>query len=141
MNLILSQYLLKFAGFVVATTSAPVVGKAVLVAETMPFFRRFESAPLIRPVLFKTCVYTVFVFLARLIEAYIHYMIDQGRLTGFFPFMHDQFSWYLHDSSGGEPAVRIWDAHQADSSYINAVELMVDGGLTGAPFGPPILRG
>ena len=24
-----------------------------------------------------------------------------------------------------------------DSSYINAVELMVDGGLTGAPFGLP----
>ncbi|HYK38102.1 SDR family NAD(P)-dependent oxidoreductase [Alloacidobacterium sp.] len=28
-----------------------------------------------------------------------------------------------------------------DSSYINAVELMVDGGLTGAPFGAPNLRG
>ena len=28
-----------------------------------------------------------------------------------------------------------------DLSYINAVELMVDGGLTGAPFGAPILRG
>jgi NAD(P)-dependent dehydrogenase (short-subunit alcohol dehydrogenase family) len=28
-----------------------------------------------------------------------------------------------------------------DSSYINAVELMVDGGMTGAPFGAPVLRG
>jgi len=28
-----------------------------------------------------------------------------------------------------------------DSSYINAVELMVDGGATGAPLGAPILRG
>ena len=28
-----------------------------------------------------------------------------------------------------------------DSSYINAVELLVDGGLTGAPFGAAILRG
>ena len=28
-----------------------------------------------------------------------------------------------------------------DSTYINAVELMVDGGLTGAPFGAPVLRG
>jgi len=27
-----------------------------------------------------------------------------------------------------------------DSSYINAIELMVDGGLTGAPFGAPMLR-
>ena len=25
--------------------------------------------------------------------------------------------------------------------HINAVELMVDGGLTGAPFGAPVLRG
>jgi len=28
-----------------------------------------------------------------------------------------------------------------DSSYVNAVELMVDGGATGAPWGAPILRG
>ena len=28
-----------------------------------------------------------------------------------------------------------------DSSYVNAVELTVDGGATGAPFGAPILRG
>jgi NAD(P)-dependent dehydrogenase (short-subunit alcohol dehydrogenase family) len=28
-----------------------------------------------------------------------------------------------------------------DSSYVNAVELMVDGGLTGAPFGASLLRG
>lgn len=27
-----------------------------------------------------------------------------------------------------------------DSSYVNAIELMVDGGLTGAQFGAPILR-
>jgi NAD(P)-dependent dehydrogenase (short-subunit alcohol dehydrogenase family) len=28
-----------------------------------------------------------------------------------------------------------------DSSYVNAVELMVDGGATGAPFGAPIFQG
>ena len=28
-----------------------------------------------------------------------------------------------------------------DSSYVNAVELMVDGGAGGATFGAPILRG
>lgn len=27
-----------------------------------------------------------------------------------------------------------------DSSYINAVELIVDGGLTGVPFGAPMFR-
>jgi hypothetical protein len=28
-----------------------------------------------------------------------------------------------------------------DSLYVNSVELMVDGGATGAPFGAPILQG
>jgi NAD(P)-dependent dehydrogenase (short-subunit alcohol dehydrogenase family) len=28
-----------------------------------------------------------------------------------------------------------------DSSYINAIELVVDGGATGAPFGAPAFRG
>jgi NAD(P)-dependent dehydrogenase (short-subunit alcohol dehydrogenase family) len=27
-----------------------------------------------------------------------------------------------------------------DSSYINAIELMVDGGATGAPWGAPIVH-
>lgn len=94
MNLILSQYFARFGSFMLATTAALVVGKAVLVADTMPFLNRFASAPLIQPILFKTCVYTVFVFIARLIEAYIHYMIDTSRLIGFFPFMYEQFSWH-----------------------------------------------
>jgi hypothetical protein len=94
MNLILRQYFVQFGSFMVATTMALVVGKAVLVADKMPFLNRFESAPLIQPILFKTCVYTVFVFIARLIEAYIHYLIDTGRLIGFFPFLYEQFSWH-----------------------------------------------
>jgi hypothetical protein len=93
MNLILSQYFVRFGSFMLATTAALVVGKAVLVADTMPFLNRFEPAPLIQPILFKTCVYAVFVFIARLIEAYVHYIIDTGRLIGFFPFMYEQFSW------------------------------------------------
>jgi hypothetical protein len=94
MNLILSQYFVRFGSFMVATTAALVVGKAVLVADKMSFLRRFESAPLIQPILFKTCVYTVFVFIARLIESYIHYMINEGRLIGFFPFLYERFSWH-----------------------------------------------
>jgi hypothetical protein len=80
--------------------AAIVVGKAVQVAETMAFFSRFESAPLILPVLFKTCVFTLFVFIARVIEAYIHYMINEGRLIGIFFFLYEQFS------SVGTPGAR-----------------------------------
>src|SRR5262249_40282103 len=55
--LILAQYGQQFASFMIATTAALVVGKAVLVANVLPFLRRFDTAPLIQPILFKTVVY------------------------------------------------------------------------------------
>ncbi len=77
----------------IATVAALVVGKAVLVADKMPFLRRFDTAPMIRPILFKTFVYWGFVGIARLLEAWVHYVIDTGRLTGFAAFQVGQFSW------------------------------------------------
>ena len=56
-DLILADYRASFGNFMVATMSALVVGKAVLVANLTPFLRRFDTAPMIRPVLFKTIVY------------------------------------------------------------------------------------
>jgi hypothetical protein len=94
MNLVLAQYFIHFGGFLVATTAALVVGKAVLVADKMRFLRRFDTAPLIRPILFKTLVYWAFVFVARLIEAWIHYAIETGRVAGFTAFAAQQFSWH-----------------------------------------------
>ena len=40
-----------------------------------------------------------------------------------------------------EMQVKLTEGEQARLHYTTAVELMVDGGLTGAPFGVPILRG
>ena len=54
----------------------------MLVADAVPFLRRFDNAPLIYPVLFKTIMYTLFVFVARLIEAFIHYLVQGGILGG-----------------------------------------------------------
>ena len=45
-QLILDDYAAQFAGFMVATMAALLVGKAVLVAKVLPFFRRFDNAPL-----------------------------------------------------------------------------------------------
>jgi short-subunit dehydrogenase involved in D-alanine esterification of teichoic acids len=44
----------------------------------------------------------------------------------------------LFISEGAEVAI---SGASDDSTYINGVELMVDGGPTGAPFGASILRG
>ena len=93
-QLMLAQYLIQFSGFFIATGAALVVGKVVLVVDKMPFLRRYDHAPLIRPILFKTIVYTFFVFVARLIEALIHYVIESGQLGGFFHHMQAEFSWH-----------------------------------------------
>ena len=94
-RLILEDYLIQYAGFLIATTSALIVGKSVLVADAMPFLRRFDNAPLIYPVLFRTIVYTLFVFVARLIEAFVHYLVQGGILGGarFIEHLVGTFSW------------------------------------------------
>src|SRR5690349_18394936 len=56
-QLILDDYRLQFLNFMIATTAALVVGKSVLLANALPFLRRFDRAPLIQPILFKAAVY------------------------------------------------------------------------------------
>lgn len=84
-----------------ATLAALVVGKAVLVANDMRLLRRYDRAPLIQPILFKTAVYWVIVFLARLLERFVHFAMKAIRPaisglilsppfpgTGFAPFLY-----------------------------------------------------
>src|SRR6516165_7367104 len=56
-NLILADYGAQVANFMIATASALIVAKALLVANAMPVIRRYDRAPLIRPILFKTVFY------------------------------------------------------------------------------------
>jgi hypothetical protein len=92
-RLVLEQYLIEVTGFTLAAGGALIVGKAVLVADTLPFLRRFDNAPLIQPILFKTLVYTVVVFFARLVEEFVRYLIEGGALGGFTRHILEQFSW------------------------------------------------
>ena|SRR5271167_483703 len=55
-----------------ATVAALIVGKAVLVANHMPFLSRYDRAPLVQPILFKTAIYWVVVFLVRLLDTLLH---------------------------------------------------------------------
>src|SRR5262249_87110 len=86
----------QFTGFFIATVSALIVGKAVLVADKMPFLRRFDHAPLAQPIVFKTVIYTLFVFVARLIEAFIHYVAGGGTVGGrrFIERQLGSFDWH-----------------------------------------------
>jgi hypothetical protein len=76
-QLILDDYLVRFANYMVAVGVALVVGKAVLVANLLPFLRRFDTAPLIWPVLFKSVVYTIVVFLVRFLERLVEYWLGE----------------------------------------------------------------
>ena len=101
-QLILAQYDIRFTGFMIATVAALVVGKAVLVADKMPFLRRFDRAPLIQPILFKTIVYCLFVFAARLIEAFVKFWLEGNPPGAFFEELHSRFSWHQF------VAVQLW---------------------------------
>ena len=93
-NLILADYGGQVASFLIATTSALVVAKAVLVANAMPAIRRYDRAPLIRPILFKTVFYWAAVFIVRLLEHWIRYRFGGDYVFGgFVPHVVATFSW------------------------------------------------
>ena len=93
-NLLVAQYLVAVSNFMLATLAALVVGKAVLVANKISLLRRYDRAPLIQPILYKTAFYWVIVFLARLLERFVHFALD-GNPPGDFPsYLVTTFSWH-----------------------------------------------
>jgi hypothetical protein len=93
-NLLVAQYLVAVSNFMLATVAALVVGKAVLVANKIPLLRRYDRAPMIQPILFKTAFYWVIVFFARLLERFVHFGLE-GNLPGdFLPYLITTFSWH-----------------------------------------------
>ena len=94
-NLLLAEYAVAVSSFMLATVAALVVGKAVLTANAMPFLKRFDRAPFIQPILFKTVIYCIAVFFARLAERFLHFaLIDGQPASGFFHHLAAEFSWH-----------------------------------------------
>jgi hypothetical protein len=94
-NLLVAQYSVAVSSFMLATVAALVVGKAVLVANHMPLLRRYDRAPLLQPILFKTAFYWVTVFFARLLERFVHFsLIERNPPGDFFPYLMTTFSWH-----------------------------------------------
>jgi hypothetical protein len=93
-NLLVAQYLVAVSNFMLVTLAALVVGKAVLVANKMSLLRRYDRAPLIQPILYKTAFYWVVVFFVRLIERFVHFTLE-GNPPGDFPsYLATTFSWH-----------------------------------------------
>jgi hypothetical protein len=101
-NLMIHDYWFRLSSFLVATTTALVVGKAVLVANNIKLIDRFRGAPLIQPILYKTIFYTLVVMVVRILERLVHLAIDdQGFDAAFASFVND-FSWRRF------AAIQIW---------------------------------
>jgi hypothetical protein len=93
-NLLLADYRTAVSSFMLATLAALVVGKAVITANAMPFIKLFDRAPLLQPILFKTAVYWVAVFFARLGERFVQFSLVEGNWPGDFPaHLASSFSW------------------------------------------------
>jgi len=89
----LQEHGIPFTNFFAATLAALLVGKAVLVVDNLPFMHRFDGAPLIQPILFKSAIYWVCVFLFRIAEGLFHFMGEGGSLGDFPAYLAAQFSW------------------------------------------------
>src|SRR5262245_15555745 len=92
-NLLVAQYLVAVSNFMLATVAALVVGKAVLVANKMSLLRRYDQAPLIQPILFKTAFYWVVVFFVRLLERFVHFALEGNSPGDFSSYLATTFSW------------------------------------------------
>jgi hypothetical protein len=92
-HLILLEYLIRSVGLLAATAGALIVGKAVLIADRMPFLRGSDNAPLTQPTLFKTTIYWAVVFVVRLIEITIRFTVAQPESGGFASTLATYFAW------------------------------------------------
>jgi hypothetical protein len=101
-QLILDDYLVQFANILVATAAALLVGKAVLIANALPFLRRFDRAPLIQPILFKTLIYFAVVLAVRFLEKIVEYRFGGGTLAAIPDYLKEHFSWHRF------AAIQIW---------------------------------
>ena len=92
-NLIAHDYWFRLSGFLVATTTALVVGKSVLVVNQIKLIERFRGAPLIQPILYKTIFYTLVVLVVRVVEQLIHFAVDAGGIGAGYQAAIASFSW------------------------------------------------
>ena len=91
-RLILQEHGIEFSGFFTATVAALLVGKAVLVTDNLPFMRRFDGAPMIQPILFKSAIYWLCVLIVRLAEELIRFVAAGGPIADFGDHLVSHFS-------------------------------------------------
>ena len=84
-RLILQEHGVELNGFLAATLAALLVGKGVLVTDNLPFMHRFDAAPMVQPILFKSAIYWARVLVVRLAEGLVHFLSAGGLIAVSLP--------------------------------------------------------
>jgi hypothetical protein len=93
-NLLVHNYWFHLTDFVLANTTALVVGKIVLVVDKVRIIDKFRGGPLILPILYKTVFYSVVVLVVRFLEKALHFAWDSGGFGSAFQDELQQFTWH-----------------------------------------------
>src|SRR6516164_269880 len=92
-RLVLEEHGIDFSGFFTATLAALLVGKAVLATDHLPFMRRFDGAPMIQPIIFKTAIYWLCILIVRLGEELVQFLANGRTVTDFPTYLVESLSW------------------------------------------------
>lgn len=101
-DLLVRNYWFDLTSFVLASTTALVVGKIVLIVDRVRWIDRFRGAPLIQPILYKTVFYSVVVLIVRFLEKVVHFAFEARGFGDAFRASMEDFTWHRFI------AVHIW---------------------------------
>lgn len=101
-NLLTHDYWFNLTGFMLASTTALVVGKVVLIVDKVRIIDKFRGAPLIQPILYKTVFYGIVVTIVRFLERVLHFAFDARGFDAAAQAAILDFSWHRF------VAVQIW---------------------------------
>jgi hypothetical protein len=88
--------------FLIATMTALVVAKVVLVVDRVRVIDRYRGAPLIQPILYKSIFYSFVVLVVRFVEKIVDFAIEAHGFGPAFQELIQQFTWHRF------VAVHIW---------------------------------
>jgi len=101
-DLLARHYWFALSHFLFASTMALIVGKVILVARRLPFLEKFRSGPLIKPILYKTVLYSLIVVAVRFLEEVSHFLFDPRGFGAAWRSAEETFTWHHFT------AVQIW---------------------------------
>jgi len=81
-RLILAQYHISYEEYGITLIKALVLGKVIMIGDMLRLGQRLEHKPLIYPTLYKTVVFTVWVFLFSILEATVRGLFHGKGFAG-----------------------------------------------------------